>query len=260
MYQLHADIFRKISLYASIARLFKDEIMQLNVSNEIEEYFGRTYCRIYVHIELKDTSTKRYELQERMYNHFSYEEKEYFSFYLTTDGRDTDEALRNIEENMHYDYIWNLLSWMLQNEDIKINAVPFKNQYQLKQLQKEQHKKYEAERTLIENAVNHLAPEKGDYIAIKQWRNNPLRLGVVEKVTLPAKRQTFSMDLLELKKDLSPGKVKINLWNKTEIYAVIQPKNMSDKPSKSELITMLEEGTSFNGLLWRRPEELWKVE
>lgn len=261
MYQLHADIFRKVSLYAGIARMFKDDIMQLNVSNGIEEYFGRMYCRIYVHIELKETSTKHYELQERMYDHFfRYGEKEYFSFYLTTDRRDNYEALMNIEENTHYDYIWNLLSWMLENEGIKINAAPFKSQYHVKQLEQEHRKKYEAQRNLVENAVSHLSPKTGDIIAIKQWRSSPLRLGIVEKVTLPTRRQTFSMDLLELKKDLSPGKVKINLWNKTEIYAVIQPESITGESSKAALIAMLEEGTFFDGLLWRRPQELWAVE
>lgn len=257
MYQIHADIFSKVFIYVNIARQFREDIKEINVSNEIEEYFGRKYCRIYVHVKLKEGSTKQNEFQEVIWKDFKYEEKEYFSFYLTTDGRDDEYTLRNIEEQCHYEYIWNLLEWLLRKDGINVNAARFTSQYDLKRQQEELSKKYNSERQLVENAVKHLEPEEGQLIAIRQWHNSSLRLGTVENVTLPGRRQSFTLNLRELKKDLKPGKVNINLWSKSEIFAIIQPEQLLGGLSKTLLISMIEHGDNFTGLLWRRPQELW---
>ncbi|GAA4737661.1 hypothetical protein [Flavisolibacter ginsenosidimutans] len=253
MYQVHADIFRKIGLYVTIARGFKSDIHEVTVSNEIEEHFGRKYCRVYVNIELKDGSLN-HKLHETLWNEFSrYGEKDYFSFYLTADRRDNEDLLRNIEELTHYDYIWNLLEWYLQKDGIKVNAARFKSQLDLKYEQDLRNRKYEQERKLIADAVSNLTPELGQFIAIKQWSNS-LRIGKVQKVILSNKRQSFSMELSELRKDLTPGKVNINLRSKTEIYAIVQPEKLNGVLTKADLISYIEQNRNFDGLLWRMPQ------
>ena len=210
-----------------------------------------------------------------MWKGFSYVEKVYFSFYLTTDSRirfrDIDEKnqplqeptedrslykLMNIEEKCHYEYIWNLLEWLLSEDGLNVNAASFISQYDMKRKQVELGKKYNSQRILVENAVDHLAPEVGQYIAIKQW-NSALRLGVVESIKLAGRKQSFTLNLRELKKDLKPGKVNISLWSKSEIFAIIQPGQLSANLSKKSLLDMIEQGVNFTGLLWRRPQELW---
>jgi hypothetical protein len=168
-----------------------------------------------VKFELKESLANYYELYEAIRANFRYDEKEYFSFYLTIDGRDDEYALRNTEENTHYDYIRNLLEWNLQEEDIKVNAEIFKSQDDLKWLQDKLRKEYDAARRLVENAVDDLIPAKGQFVVIRPWHSSSLRLGIVEDIRLPGKRQSFSLDLLELKKDLKPGHVKINLSSKS---------------------------------------------
>src|SRR5215217_4956847 len=188
MYQLHADIFRKIGLYITIVREFKNDIKEVNLSNEIEEHFGRKYCRVYVHIELIDDSLQ-YKLHETLWNDFSrHGEKDYFSFYLTADRTDNEDLLRNTEEHTHYDYIWNLLEWYLQKDGIKVNAARFKSRLDLKYEQDIRNRKFEQERKFISDAVSDLTPELGQFIAVKQWSNS-LRIGKVQKVILSNKRQ-----------------------------------------------------------------------
>lgn len=132
MYQIHSDIFTRIALYVKIARQFKEDIKEIKVSNEIEEFFGKLYCRVYVNIKLKEGSPNKFEVQEALWNDFSrFGEKQYFSFYLIHGWRDNEYLLRNIEEQTHYDYIWNLLTWYLKDDGIRVEAARFKNQYRL---------------------------------------------------------------------------------------------------------------------------------
>jgi len=261
MYQIHADIFRKIELYVSIARKLKEDIKEINVRNEIERHFGKSYCRVYFDIELKEGSERSYELYQIIQHVFyRYGDKEYISFYLQHDDECTDKEylLRNIKEQAHYDYIWNLLEWNLEKDGIKVNNARFKSQLHLRRIRLEEDKKWEQERRIIEDAVETVSPEVGHLIVIRQWRGSPLRVGKAEKVVLPNKRQSFSLELSELKKDLVPGKTKINLYSKTEIYAVIVPQELPNGIGKAELLDSLERGDDISGLIWRRPNEVWK--
>ncbi len=65
------------------------------------------------------------------------------------------------------------------------------------------------------------------------------------------------MDLVEVLKDLSKGKKAINHVSQTDIYGIIQPENLSKRFTKNELIEKLEKKEEFEGLIWRRPQELW---
>ncbi|CAL1520326.1 hypothetical protein [Chitinophaga sp. MM2321] len=259
MYQIHADIFRKIALYVNITRQFKDDIKGINVSNEIEEHFGKTYCRVYINIELKEDSTNSYKLYQSIQNDFyRYGEKDYFSFHLRTGWRDSEELLQNIREHTHYDYIWNLLYWHLQKDGIKVKEEMFKSQWHLRNKRQEQDEKWQQKRNLIEDAVDTVSPEVGQLIATRQWRGSPLRIGIVENVIVPNKRQSFSLELSELKKDLTPGKIKMILGSKTEIYAIVRPHELPNGIGKAELLASIERGDDIRGLMWRRPHELWE--
>lgn len=203
MYQIHSDIFEKLSLYIQIIRQFKEDINEVHVNNSIEELFGKTYCRVYITIKLKEDSKKQYDLYESIRSFFRYGEKEYFSFYL---GANRDEknddfhSLDNKEEETHYDYIWNLLEWFLKKDSIRITADRFVNERELREIEKNRRKEVEKDWNKIEAAVADLIPKEGQLIAIKQWKSSPMRIGIATKVILPSRRQSFSMDLSEIKK------------------------------------------------------------
>lgn len=260
MYQIHSDIFEKLSLYIQIIRQFKEDINEVHVNNSIEELFGKTYCRVYITIKLKEDSKKQYDLYESIRSFFRYGEKEYFSFYL---GANRDEknddfhSLDNKEEETHYDYIWNLLEWFLKKDSIRITADRFVNERELREIEKNRRKEVEKDWNKIEAAVADLIPKEGQLIAIKQWKSSPMRIGIATKVILPSRRQSFSMDLSEIKKDLSIGKVVITYVPKREIYAIIQPELLSRKITKAEIIALVEKNEIFDGLIWRRPQECW---
>lgn len=258
MYQIHADIFRKLAIYVKIAKQFKEDIETVEVRNEIKEHFGKTYCRVHVNIKLKNESSQHYELQNELWNNLNrYGDSEYFSFHIRTAHREEDDhRLRNLEENTHYDYIWNLLAWYLEKDELVVEAAEFVSQLDLKRKEQKWHEKYEKERRVIENAVETITFEIGQLIAIKQWHNDSLRIGQVENIS-HNKRRFFSMELAEIKKDLKAGKIRINVWNKTEVYAIVQPDKLPKGKIKTALITSLEIGENFEGLVWRRPQELW---
>ncbi len=260
MYQIHLDIFTKVHLYILIARQFKDNIQEIYVYNEIEEHFGKKYCRIYVEIRLKEnaTSEKRWELQEtigeKFYRSF---QKEYFSFHLTTERRDNDDSLYNREEELHYDYIWNLLAWFLSGDSILVKPERFKCEKYLYEEHKESLKKFEEKRQLIEAAVRPLTLLIGDWVAIESYGANSLRLGSVKMVNADKKSGYFSMTLTELKNDLKLGRKEILYVSKSDIYAIIKPDMLVNKLSKTGLVELLKKDISFSGLHWRRPQVLW---
>jgi len=260
MYQIHADIFKKLSLYVQIIRQFKEDINEVHVNNSIEELFGKTYCRVYITIRLKEDSKKQYDLYESIRSFFRYGEKEYFSFYLGAkryEKNDDVHYLDNIEEKTHYDYIWNLLEWFLEKNNVRIVADRFVSERELRKKEENRMREVEKHWNRIEVAVADLTPKEGQLIAIKQWESSPMRIGIATKVILPSRRQPFSMNLSEIKKDLSLGKVTISYVPKREIYAIIQPDLLSRKITKTELIALIEKNETFNGLIWRRSQEFW---
>lgn len=260
MYQEFADIFWKISVYVRIIRQFKEDINEVHLKNEIEDSFGRNYCRIYVNINLKENSNNKYALYQAINDNFKYGEKEYFSFYLGKDGYNYDnesDKFLNKEEEVHYNYIWNLLEWFLKEDNIRISAASFIRESQVRNEEKIRQEQIEEKWNKIEAAVQNLAPQTGQFIAIKQWKNSPIRIGIVTKVTLPSRRHSFSLELSELKKDLMPGKVIINHLSQRDIYAIIQPESLLRGKTKTDLISQIEKNELFEGLIWRRPQDLW---
>ncbi|MDR1895630.1 MAG: hypothetical protein LBR10_02435 [Prevotellaceae bacterium] len=250
MYQTYSDIFTKASLYVNLATEFKEDVEEVNIHNAIENYFGRDYCRVYVIIKLKETSTRHYEFQEAFWNKFRYENK-YFSFYLPDYPEKDYEHLRNREEEIHYDYIWNFIEWALKNTGIKVNADRFKSQYDLQQEDEEWLKKLDEEKTKLKNAMKKVKVKVGQIVAVKQYKDSSLRIGKI-------KRMDNFIELTELKKDLTPSKRTIDFLHLTDIYAILDIGKLSVEINKTNLLDFIEKEQSFEGLIWRRPQEFWK--
>jgi len=259
MYQLHHDIFTKIVSYVTIARQFKEEIQDITIKNAIEEDFGRRYCRVFVEFSLKQNASISYwDLKVAFDNKFlRFGQKEYFSFYLGRNGRDDEKDLDNTAENTHFDYIWNLLAWLLENDGVRVEAKSFTSERQYERKMQEYYAELDAKHQAISIAVMNLRPEAGQFIALKPWKERPLRIGKVDKVRLPSSKTSCFIELSELKKDLSPGKVQIHLSRMEEIYAIIQPDQLPEKMSKDNLTEFIEKGETHAGIIWRRPNELW---
>lgn len=260
MHQEYIDIFRKIFLYVKVVHIYKEEIKEIQISNEIEEYFGKKYCRIYVKINLKEDSYKHYEIQTKIATEFyNCGEKEYFSFYLGSTEYykdDNEEQLHNRGEEVHYYYIYNLLYLYLKEDNIPIKLSWFKNEWHLKIEREKSHREFEEKWNKINAVTNGLTPKVGQLVAVCNYQT--LRLGVVTKIILPSRRQTFNLELSEVKKELDAGKVKIRHVSQRDIHAIVQPELLERRYSKSDLIDLIEKEEPFKGLIWRRPQELWK--
>lgn len=259
MHVEYRDILTKIFIYVKISRHFKDDISEVIVSNDIEENFGRRHCRIYINIVLKEESKRHYELQTAISTEFhKYFEKEYFSFYLGASryNKDENDELFNHEEEIHYYYIYNILCWYLNSDKILVQLERFKNEWLLKLESEERRKEFREKREKINEVTKSLAPELGQIIAIPG--HSALRLGRVTKINLPSHRQHFYLELAELKKSLDVGKVKMTHVSQNEIHAIIQPELLEKQYLKADLISLIEKGDSFSGLIWRRPQEYWK--
>jgi hypothetical protein len=261
MYQLHYDIFAKIVSYVSIARQFKADIQEITVKNGIEEDFGKRYCRVFVEFTLKKNASISYwDLKVAFDDQFlRFGQKEYFSFYLGRSGRDDEKELDNTAEKTHYDYIWNLLAWLLEKDGVRVEAKSFISERQYEREIQKYYAELDVKHQAISNAVRNLRPEPGQFIALKPWKERPLRIGKVDKVRLPSPKTACLIELSELKKDLSPGKVIIHLTRLEEIYTIIQPDKLPGNISKDDLTKSIEKNEAHAGIVWRRPDELWNV-
>jgi hypothetical protein len=138
-----------------------------------------------------------------------------------------------------------------------VDAAFFKSQQSLKYEKEKWNREYELRQIALLDATSNFTPEIGQFVATRQRRNSPMRIGKIENVVLPNKRQRFSIEILEVKTDLTVGKKEINIWRKEEIIAVLQPQELKPRISKNELINLIERNEKFDGLVWRMPQELW---
>jgi hypothetical protein len=249
MYEEYRQVFEKLMKYLVIAREFKDDIKEVYVYNSIELHFGKKYCRIYVEIKLNDevSMQKRYELQELHYKYFNnVGHTNYFSYYLGYDDYETIvDRLRNREEEMHYNYIWNFLAWQLERDNIKVKSENFISQYELKIKRKADDEKWEKEKEKINNEINPFL--KQDILfAIKHY--DRLKIGKIVAI-----KPYDCVSLLEIKKDLSIGKVKTDVRT-YDTYAIINPSLLSKSITKDELLKLIEAEDDFEGLEWKKPK------
>jgi hypothetical protein len=261
MYQSYYDIFLKLSIYISIIRKYKDDIKEVQISNEIESVTGRYYCKVYVDLILKeDTGIDKRDLRYYIHTEFSrHYIKEGFSFYLGSGFNykddDKSEFLDNKEQEVHYNYIWNLMQWYLEADKVKVESSQFKSMRMLRYERERELNEYMEKRQKVESCTQNLPFEKGQLITIKGWSD--LRVGEITKLVQPSRRQTFQLEANEIKKDLSIGKVKMFYLNKTDIYAIVQRDRLSKNVTKEDLISLIKKGEKFEGLIWRRPNDLW---
>lgn len=248
MYIEYTDILSRISTYATTLSQFKDQIREVNVRNEIVEHFGKHYCRIYIDISpIGDAASfdKIYEIIDKGL----YGQPRYFSFYLP-DGADE----HNREEEVHYNYIWHLLTWFLKGK-VEVKADSFKTKRDIRREEEQNEREYEEKKKAIEDAVSSLTIEPGIFVAVRNLLD--LDIGIVSNVVSPNKNSNLSVEIYLLKKDLTPGKKKVVFSSKSEVYAIVQPYALPVNISKDQLLTLIENNQSFEGLSWRRPENLW---
>lgn len=260
MDQLYAEIFGKISTYIKVIEEFKSDVKEVRIYNQIVDLFAKTYCQIHIEIKLKETvghSAEHY-FNITLFDHFTRFDKKYFSFYIGHTDYYTD---RDSEvEEVHYDYIRNLLAWNLLKNQVPFRADPFVSEGMKRYQEQQRRVEYQKEQDKIEAAVKSLAPEVGQLVAIKQYSMESLRLARVIEVQEAAKRNYsyYSMKLTEVLKDLSLGKREISFYSKSNLYAIIEPSDLPKKCTKAELLKLLELGETFPGLEWRRPQSLWE--
>jgi len=247
MYQLYNDIFEKLIKYLVIARELKEDIQEVHVYNSIELVFGKKYCRIYVDFKLKNERKKAFELQELRYKYFNNVGiSDYFSFYLGYDDYQVKEdRLKNKEEEIHYEYIWNFLAWQMKKEEITVKPSHFISEYYEKIKRKEEDEKWENEKKQILNEISNYLKENQDLLfVVKDY--NKIRIGKIAEFG-----SYNSLTLLEIKKDLSIGKVKVQTSNYNTI-AIINVFQLPKLLTKDELVKLINSDVDFEGLIWKK--------
>lgn len=257
-YHQYDETFEKIDRYVEFIRQYRDCVKDVHVSNSIEDYFGKRYCRVYVEIAFKLDLKSHFDLQQKLLSKF-YNSSYYFSFFIGDSQRDYDEKQsKNEAESLHYEYIWHLLSWNLRNDGIPVREDKFVSEYDLFIENKKRSDEFDQRREVLSTLTKDLNIVIDQFIAIKGMSESPLRIAKPIKISLSIKRQSFSMELIELKSDLATGKREITLYSKNEIYAIVDPTKLSQGIRKPDLINLLNEGSNFEGLIWRRPQQYWE--
>lgn len=248
MYSVFVEIFEKTDQYLKVIRELKEDIEDVYIYNKVENSFGKKYCRIYVEINLiPNPSHSQYEIEKYLYNNFeNFGIKPYFSFYLGSSNYNSkDEILENREEQMHYYYIHNLLEWELKKENIKVNVDKFESEYSLKKERIKEDEKRELEKQKITKEISPFIHKEGRLIVVNSW--DKLRIGKI----IEAKASSNNISLLEVKKDFTAGKIKLDRISINEIVAIID-QSLLGKITKEELIELIETDIDFKGLEWKR--------
>lgn len=248
MYSVFVEIFEKTDQYLKVIRELKEDIQDVYIYNKVEDFFGKKYCRIYVEINLiPNPSHSQYEIEKYLYNNFeNFGIKPYFSFYLGSSNYNSkDEILENREEQMHYYYIHNLLEWELKKVNIKVNVDKFESEYSLKKDRIKEDEKRELEKQKIIKEISPLIHKEGRLIVVNSW--DKLRIGKI----IEAKTSSNNISLLEVKKDFTAGKIKLDRISINEIVAIID-QSLLGKTTKEELIELIETDIDFKGLEWKR--------
>lgn len=248
MYSVFVEIFEKTDQYLKVIRELKEDIEDVYIYNKVENSFGKKYCRIYVEINLiPNPGHSQYEIEKYLYNNFeNFGIKPYFSFYLGSSNYNSkDEILENREEQMHYYYIHNLLEWELKKENIKVNVDKFESEYSLKKERIKEDEKRELEKQKITKEISPFIHKEGRLIVVNSW--DKLRIGKI----IEAKASSNNISLLEVKKDFTPGKIKLDRISINEIVAIID-QSLLGKTTKEELIELIETDIDFKGLEWKR--------
>jgi hypothetical protein len=248
MYREFVEIFEKTDQYLKVIRELKEDIQDVYIYNKVEDFFGKKYCRIYVEINLiPNPSHSQYEIEKYLYNNFeNFGIKPYFSFYLGSSNYNSkDEILENREEQMHYYYIHNLLEWELKKVNIKVNVDKFESEYSLKKDRIKEDEKRELEKQKIIKEISPFIHKEGRLIVVNSW--DKLRIGKI----IEAKTSSNNISLLEVKKDFTAGKIKLDRISINEIVAIID-QSLLGKTTKEELIELIETDIDFKGLEWKR--------
>ncbi|WP_369765260.1 hypothetical protein [Flavobacterium sp. WC2429] len=248
MYSVFVEIFEKTDQYLKVIRELKEDIQDVYIYNKVENSFGKKYCRIYVEINLiPNPSHSQYEIEKYLYNNFeNFGIKPYFSFYLGSSNYNSkDEILENREEQMHYYYIHNLLEWELKKVNIKVNVDKFESEYSLKKDRIKEDEKRELEKQKITAEISPFIHKEGRLIVINSY--DKLRIGKI----IEAKTLSNNISLLEVKKDFTIGKIKLDSISINEILAIID-QSLLGKITKEELIELIITKSDFKGLEWKR--------
>jgi len=252
MYQLHYDILHKIMLHQRIINDFRNEIKHLRIYNTLEDFYGKSYLRIYFELEINTTSSKQSEFYDRYNKDVSYySNQNYISFYLPARTVDlTDLELENKEEQLHYDWICNLFEWYNYNKQPEIIIEPFVSQLDEKRKSEEWSKDYDNKRNLILDSLKEIRVQENHLLILRQYSGN-FRIGRVSKT------DSNGINLIEVKKDLSNGKREINYVRLYEIYAIVETKDLNSKSNKDIILDNIKNQINFDGLIYIRPKELW---
>ena len=186
-------------------------------------------------------------MQELRYKHFNNVGiSDYFPFYLGYDDYQTKEdRLKNKEESIHYEYIWNFLAWQLEKEGLTVKADYFVSQFDVNKRRKEENEIWEKEKKQILNEITPYLNENQDFLfAIKEY--NKIRVGKIIEM-----KPYNGLILSEVKKDLNVGKVKIDVSSYNTI-AIIKTSQLPILLTKEELIELIDTNANFEGLIWKK--------
>lgn len=256
MYQKHFDMLYKLKLHQRLIDEFREELKEVKVTNSIEQYYGKTYLRVYIELIIKEESSRKREFWETYDKTiFGWTNENYISFYLP-DFKRSKEQLENREESSNYDWIVNILefgSW--GHHAPKFSIAPFRSLLDKEREDEKLSQEFEKKRSQVLNSLKDNTPlRKNQLIVVKDYSS--FRLGRLKEMGERI-RLGSSLRLVEVKKDLTNGAREILYVNMYDIYAIIDPFELEKKVDKTSILAWVDRKESFKGLIYLRPPNLW---
>lgn len=256
MYQKYYDILYKLKLHQSLIDEFRKDLKEVKITNAIERYYGKTYIRVYIELIAKEDSSRYPEFREKYQQRiFGWTKDNYISFYLPDYKRDREE-LSNRSEELDYDWIVNILefgSW--GHTSPKFEIQPFRSLLNEKEDNERWTEDYEVKRNSVLKSLNDCVQfSKNQLVVIKNYSS--FRVGRIKEI--PQQNRSFnSLNLIEVRKDLTNGVREMSYANVYDIYAVIDPFQLERNFNKNMILSAVQSQKDFKGLIYLRPKDLW---
>jgi hypothetical protein len=227
-------------------------IDSVNIYNTFSESFGRKYCNVKIDINTKEnlspnlTEIYNKTLLEHFGNYFN-EIDFHYSYYLT----DNDDS----QEQMHYEYITSFLCHYLKRRKVKVFTENFVSLADLKRTDLEWMANYELKTELLKKSMANIRFQNGQYLATKGSPEGDMRISLITEIVYGKENKILSLSTNEVLKNLSiSSTTKDRYLNVNDFFAVFN--SIPKCNDKLELIAIITNNISFDGLVWRRPKDL----
>lgn len=231
-----------------------EAIDSVNIYNTFTESFGRKYCNVKIDVDKKENlSSNSNEIYSKtlieQFGNYLNEVDFHYSYYLSNVDNDDDEKF-------HYEYISSLLFHYLKIRKVKVFVENFESIDDLKRVKQEMTANYELKSQSLKKSLENVRIKNGQYLATKSHVDGEMRVSLIKEIVYGKENKILFFTTNDILKNLSISsttKERYDDFNGFHAVFGCIP-NCKDK---TELIEMITNNFSFDGLVWRRPNDLW---